>query len=103
MRNHGRDPTKGSNPLIGDSVIYANLITLFYDKKYSEVPIIRPPKVLVENGHNSEQVSLMRPIYIENCILVLKQVVLMARVVLISNGLNSQTLLYLYIRRYTYL
>ena len=28
-------------------------------------PIIRPPMALVESGFNSEQVSLMRPIYIE--------------------------------------
>ena len=43
---------------------------------YSEVPIIRPPMVLVVSGLNGEQVSLlMRPIYIENCNLVLKLVV----------------------------
>ena len=36
--------------------------------KYSKVPIIRPPMVLVENGLNSDQVSLMRPI----CIFSLK-------------------------------
>ena len=45
--------------------------------------LIRPLKVLVKSGLNSEQVSLMRPIYIEKCILVKKQVVLIARVVLI--------------------
>ena len=50
--------------------------------------------VLVRNGLNSEQVLLMRPIYIENCILVLKQVVLIARVVLILSGLYSGILLY---------
>ena len=33
--------------------------------RYSEVPIVRPPMVLVENGLNSEQVSLMRPICVE--------------------------------------
>ena len=38
-----------------------------YDIKYSEVPI-RPPKALVKNGHNIEQSSLMKPIYIEKCI-----------------------------------
>ena len=43
---------------------------------YSEVPIIRPPMVVVENGLNSDLVTLMRPIYIEKCILILKQVVL---------------------------
>ena len=37
--------------------------------------------VIVENGLNtSEQVSLMRPIYIEECILLLKQVNISARV-----------------------
>ena len=50
--------------------------------------------VLVKSGlNNSEQVSLMRPIYIENWILVLKQVVLIARIVLISSGLYRGTLL----------
>ena len=33
--------------------------------KYSEVPIIRLSKVLVESGLNSEKASLMRPINIE--------------------------------------
>ena len=47
--------------------------------KPSEVPIVRPPLVLVESGLNSEQVSLMRAIYFGKCILVLKQVVLIAR------------------------
>ena len=61
--------------------------------KYSEATTIRPPLLLIESGLNSEQVSLMKTIYIENCILVLKQVVLVARVVLISSGLNSGTLL----------
>ena len=32
--------------------------------------------VLVESGLNTEQVSLIRPIYIRKCILVLKQVIL---------------------------
>ena len=35
---------------------------------YSEVPIMRPPIKLVESVLNREQVSLMRPIGIENCI-----------------------------------
>ena len=52
--------------------------------------------VLVENGLNSEEVSLMRPIYIENCILVLKEMVLIVRMVLISSGLYSVTLLYFF-------
>ena len=62
-------------------------------KQYSEVLIIRPPVVLSESGLNSDQVSLMRPIYIEKSILVLKQVVLIARVVLNLSGLNTGTLL----------
>ena len=49
--------------------------------------------VLVKSDLNSEQVSLMRPIYIEKYILVMKQVVLVARMVLISRGLYSGTLL----------
>ena len=61
---------------------------------YSEVQIIRKPMALAECGFNSEQVSLMRPIYFENCIMVLKQVVFIAKVVLISSGLYSRTLLY---------
>ena len=50
---------------------------------HSEVPIIRPPMVHVESGLYSEQVSLIRPIYIEKSVLVLTRVVLIARVVLI--------------------
>ena len=42
---------------------------------------------------NSEQVSLMRPICIENWISLRKQMVLIVRVVLILNGLYSGTLL----------
>ena len=34
--------------------------------RYSEVPLIRPPVVLVVGGLNTELVSLTRPIYIEN-------------------------------------
>ena len=36
----------------------------------------------------------MRPIYIEKCLLVLKQVVSITRVVLILSGLNSKVSLY---------
>ena len=36
----------------------------------------------------------MRPLYIEKCILVLKQVVLISRMVLIMSGLYNGTLLY---------
>ena len=46
---------------------------MFYTTVYNEVPIIRHPMVLAENGLNSEQVLLMRLIYIEKCILVLKK------------------------------
>ena len=69
--------------------------------RYSEVPIIIP-MVLVEFGLNKEQVSLilMRPIHFKNCILVLKQVVLISRVVLIMSGLNCGTLLYIYLEMY---
>ena len=49
--------------------------------------------VLVESGLNSEQVSLTKPIYIEKWILVMKQVVLIVRVVLILSGLYNETLL----------
>ena len=62
---------------------------------YSEVQIIRPPLVLAEYGLNSQQVSLMRHIDLKKFILILKQVVLMARVVLISSGLNSKTSLHI--------
>ena len=51
--------------------------------------------VLVESCLNSEQVSLMRSNYLEKYILVLKQVVIIAKVVLIWSGLYSGTLLYL--------
>ena len=61
--------------------------------QYSEVPIIRPQMTLVESGLNSEQVSLMRPIYIEKMHFVQKHLVLIARMVLISSGLYSGTLL----------
>ena len=50
--------------------------------------------VLAEVGHKSKQVLLMRPIYIEKCIFVLKQVVLIAKVVLSWSGFYTVTLLY---------
>ena len=68
--------------------------TSFLLNNYGEVPIIGPPMVLVEGGLNSEQVSLMRPIYTEKCILVLKQVILIARVILIIAELYSITNLF---------
>ena len=49
--------------------------------------------VLVQGGLNSETVPLMRPIYIKKGILMLKQVVLIVRVVLILSSLNSRLLL----------
>ena len=49
--------------------------------------------VIVESGLNSEQVPLTRPTYTEKCILVLKQVVLIERVVLLISGLNNGILL----------
>ena len=54
----------------------------------NHVPLRRPPLALAENGLNSEQVSLMRPIYmyIEKCILVLKQGGLNS-----EGGLNTRT------------
>ena len=62
-------------------------------EKNSEVPIIRPPIVHVESGLYSEQVSLIRPFNIEKWSWVLKQVVLIARMVIISRGLYSGILL----------
>ena len=50
---------------------------------YCGIQLIRPPSCW--NWSNSEQVSLMTPINIEKCILVQKQVVLIAKVVLISS------------------
>ena len=64
---------------------------MMFDIYLNTVQIIRPPMVLVENGLNSEQVSLMR--HIENGILVLKQVAFIVRMVLISCGFYSGTLL----------
>ena len=63
---------------------------------YSEVLLTRPLMVLVKSGYNSKQVSIMRLIYIDKYILVLKQVVLIARVVLILSGLNRENLLKVY-------
>ena len=51
--------------------------------------------VLAESGLNNENISLIRPIYIEKFFLVLQQVVLIAREVLILSGLYRRTLLYL--------
>ena len=47
--------------------------------QYREISLIRPPMVLDTSTLNTEQVSLTRPIWIENCILVLKQMVLIVR------------------------
>ena len=58
--------------------------------RYSEVLLIRLPMVLVENGLNNEQVTYMRHIYIENCILVLKQVVFIREWSLYESGLNLE-------------
>ena len=70
-----------------DSKFPVSLNTRDYEGKYSEVLIIRTPFVL-QNGLYGKQVSLTRLIYIVN--LVLKQVVLIARLVLvlISSGLQ---------------
>ena len=61
---------------------------------YSEAPITGPSLVFVESGLNSEQVSLMKPFNIEKYISVLEQIVLIARIVLLLNGLYNVTLLY---------
>ena len=79
--------TEFTNPLL----IQANFLRM----EYSEVPLIRPSTVPVESGLNGKQVSLMRPISIEKCILILKRVALIGRVVLIPSGLYCGTLLYL--------
>ena len=57
----------------------------------------------VESGLNSEHVLLMSFIYTENCILVLKQMVLISRVVLILSGLNRGTSLYIWLTKQTIL
>ena len=41
------------------------LENIVVNMQYNEVSIIRPPLVLVESGLSTEQVSLMRTIYIE--------------------------------------
>ena len=51
-------------------LFYKYVLTLYQTKviafhHYSELPLIRPPMILVESGLNSEQVSLIRTIYIE--------------------------------------
>ena len=46
--------------------------------------------VLVQSGLNNEQVLLMRSMYIEKCILALKHVVSIAKIVLISSGLFAK-------------
>ena len=66
-----------------------------HTRLYSIMPIIRPPMVLVESCLNSEQVSLMRPVYIENSISVLKHIVLIARISLISSCLYIGIFLYI--------
>ena len=53
--------------------------------------------VLVERVLNTEQVSLMRPIYIEKYILVLKQVVLIERMMLILSSRYNLTSLVQYL------
>ena len=61
----------------------------------SEVPIIRPTLVLVYSGLYSEQVSLMRLIYIEKKMHFITETNgFTVRVVLILSGLNSGTSLY---------
>ena len=49
------------------------------------------------SGLYSEQASLMGPVYTEKCIIVLKQVILIARVVFISSGLHSEKIYIVYI------
>ena len=53
--------------------------------------------VLVKSGLNSTQASLMRHIYTEKCVLVMKQAVLTVRMVLILSDLYTcnGTLLYM--------
>ena len=51
----------------------------------SQICMLKPPMVLEESGLISVQVSLMRPIYIEKCILVLKQVVLIMMMLTFSD------------------
>ena len=56
--------------MIGECYTIRNKFQLYTkssETHCSEVPIIRPPMVLVESGLNSEQVSLMRHIYVYIC------------------------------------
>ena len=56
---------------------------MFLEVTYSEVQLIRPP--MIENGLNSEQISQMKPIYIENVFFDAEIVrVVLFRVVLIT-------------------
>ena len=63
---------------------------------YSQVPPLRPQLELVESGLNREQASFSRSIFIEEYILLQKQVVLIVRVILTSSGLYSGTLTSMY-------
>ena len=65
--------------------------TFPYPKLFHSYSIIRLQMELIKSGLNSEQASLRRPnaIYIE----IIKEVVLIARVVLISSGRLSGTIL----------
>ena len=66
-----------------NDILIKSIVQVAQLDKYSEVPIIRPPMVLVESGLNNEQVFLMRTIlHWKIAFLVLKQVVLIARMVL---------------------
>ena len=78
---------KGKSKYFPMSKCYKILYKNFFN--YSKVPIIRTPMVLVESGLNTEQVC----IYTDKCISVLKQVVLIVRMVLILSGLYWGTLL----------
>ena len=66
------------------------MLTVIFSESKSEIPLNRPPMVLIESGLNSELVSLMRHICIKNCISLLKQVVFIARVGFIVSGLLSE-------------
>ena len=57
---------------------------------------VKSPMVLDESGLNSEKVLLMRPICLENYISVLKQVVLIAKLVLITSDLYCSTVIQLH-------
>ena len=89
--SYGEPMASNRNPLPGGTFMIPTsyLKVIYFVSGSNEFLIIRPPIVLVESGLLSEQVSLLRPICIENCILVLKQLVLIVKVVLISSGLYS--------------